>query len=102
MVGAFAEGKGFLVQGYAVDMDDPESPVLRISYARALMNPKIREGRPVTEEARASTPLEVRVDRPQPYSDPRNPRDPRGPRDMRGPPEQYGSAQVRRSVEVGH
>ncbi len=74
-----------------MDLDDQDSPTLRISYARALNNPKVREGRAAAEEPRSSTPLEVRVDRPQPYRDPRSPLDPRGSRDMlRGPAEPYG------------
>lgn len=45
-------------QGYAVDLDDPSSPTLRISYARALMNAKLREGKPAAtvEVPRISTP----------------------------------------------
>ncbi|EIE20621.1 hypothetical protein COCSUDRAFT_83539 [Coccomyxa subellipsoidea C-169] len=89
------------LQGYAVDLDDQDSPTLRISYARALNNPKVREGRAAAEEPRSSTPLEVRVDRPQPYRHPRSPLDPRGSRDMmRGPAEPYGQVQHHREPDL--
>lgn len=81
-----------LPQGYAIDMDDPESPTLRISYARALNNPKVKDGRANAAEEPSARAAEQRRG-PQldaygahrPHTDPRG-----GGRDMRGPPEQVG------------
>lgn len=75
-------------------MDDPESPTLRISYARALNNPKVKDGRGnATEEPSTRAMDQRRGSQPDAYGAHRPHADPRGGgRDMRGPPEQVCGA----------
>ncbi|BDA50771.1 probable RNA-binding protein 1 at C-terminar half [Coccomyxa sp. Obi] len=79
-----------VLQGYAIDMDDPDSPTLRVSYARALNNPKVKDGRAsAAEEPSARAAEQRRGPQSDAYSAHRPHTDPRsGSRDIRGPPEQ--------------
>lgn len=65
-------------------MDDPESPTLRISYARALNNPKVKDGRAnATEDPSARAADQRRGPQPDAYG---------AHRQSRGPSEQVGIA----------